>query len=582
MLIKSIKIHNILSIEDMELEFGESGLVLLDGWNYDTNSSNGAGKTSIWNALSFCLYDKVPRKITSTKMLRRKTKRGHVVVELEANGRHITVERHRPKHDVFTVDGERIPTQEALQKYLGLTYEQFLMCMYASQIGAGKFLDLKDTDKKQFFLDLLNLSQFDSVKSLIDDRLSQLSDQMSDLVNSFEKNEVKIDAYRDSHEDEADLLEALKKFDTQALEDKLTKINIDKPDTSQYDDLKSKLQNKAESLREEVGMVRSYRSKISGIDQNIEQLQELLTSENDIECPHCQKGFVLVGENSLTHQEYQGRIQTKIGKLQAKRLEFVELVNSAPAQSEIDKLQKLIDKAVKKKDGELTTYYENKERFTEIKSKIDVRKSRSKDILERIEVNRSINDKILKLQDKNRELQVDINKLANEVNICKTLSSVFSSTGAPAYVLDNVIDTFNSLISDHITAIWPNAQYSILSYKENKSGAVRAKLSDQLIIDGEDVPIGSLSGGELNCICLSIDLALVEIMETMTGLRISPYILDEPFKEMDAANRERAVELLERASVKRQIWIIDHGSEAKAMFSDIVRVEKRNGVSKIV
>jgi DNA repair exonuclease SbcCD ATPase subunit len=47
MRILSVEIDNILSIEKASLSFDDNGLVLVEGWNYDTQRANGAGKTAM-------------------------------------------------------------------------------------------------------------------------------------------------------------------------------------------------------------------------------------------------------------------------------------------------------------------------------------------------------------------------------------------------------------------------------------------------------------------------------------------------------------------------------------------------------
>ena len=68
MKIHSLEIHNILSIEQAAVTFGDSGLVLVEGFDYDSGRANGAGKSAIFNALSFALYDKVPRRVTKSEI----------------------------------------------------------------------------------------------------------------------------------------------------------------------------------------------------------------------------------------------------------------------------------------------------------------------------------------------------------------------------------------------------------------------------------------------------------------------------------------------------------------------------------
>lgn len=583
MRLKSLQIRNILSVEEINLQFHDSGLLLLDGWNHDDNTANGAGKTSIWNALSFGLYGKLPRKVTVSELVRRGTKKGSVKIELEADGKFIVIERHRPKKEIFTVDGEEIPAQEELEKYLKLTYRQFLMCMYASQTGQSKFIELTDSDKKDFFLNLLNLSQFDDVKGVIDDKVSSLQSGIIELGNGLDKCDVRISTYRESLEDEDLLKIELAKLGTEDLENKLNGIDIDKPDVSKFDDLKFNLSEKLDLLRSEIANMKVYRNKVDEIDRQISHLEENLTSEDNITCPHCSKGFILAGENSLTIEQLTDRINVKIKKLQEARKNHVNKINDSDVNtSKVESIQELIRKTVRKKDEALSTYLKNKEQYTEIRSAIQVRQSKASGIKKRLEDMQEVEKKIALVENQKVEISEKLEKYKNDLTICKTLSNIFSSTGAQAYVMDNVIDLFNQRVSDYVAMIWPNATYMLLSYKENKSGGIKAKLSDKLVIAGKEVSLGSLSGGELRCLSLSIDFAVIEILELMTGVQINPYILDEPFEGLDAANRERAVSMLEKISQDRQVWVIDHQSEAKAMFSDIVKVEKRNGVSSIV
>ena len=55
---KEVKIHNFMSIGDAELELNDLGFVTISGNNMcqiDTTSSNGSGKSSILEAIVWCL-----------------------------------------------------------------------------------------------------------------------------------------------------------------------------------------------------------------------------------------------------------------------------------------------------------------------------------------------------------------------------------------------------------------------------------------------------------------------------------------------------------------------------------------------
>ena len=81
---------------------------------------------------------------------------------------------------------------------------------------------------------------------------------------------------------------------------------------------------------------------------------------------------------------------------------------------------------------------------------------------------------------------------------------------------------------------------------------------------------------------IAMDCAATDVLSSMFGIEINPMTLDEPFEGLDVVGREDVIHLLEKISERRQIIVIDHASEAKAMFSNIIRVELKNGISKVV
>jgi len=191
-------------------------------------------------------------------------------------------------------------------------------------------------------------------------------------------------------------------------------------------------------------------------------------------------------------------------------------------------------------------------------------------------------NKINKLSDLAAICEAQNDNKSKDLEFYKALSSIYSPTGAPAYVLDSIVDSFNDTVIKYIELVWPTASYSLNSYKQTSKGDVVAKFSESLIMDGIDVSIGSLSGGELRALSLCVDFTVVEILQKNFGISINPIILDEPFDGLDASGKEVVIELLEKLSRDRSIIVIDHGSEAKAMFSKTIMVEKRGGISSLL
>ena len=75
---------------------------------------------------------------------------------------------------------------------------------------------------------------------------------------------------------------------------------------------------------------------------------------------------------------------------------------------------------------------------------------------------------------------------------------------------------------------------------------------------------------------------MINILNSKFSIDLNPIVLDEPFNGLDTMGKEMIIELLEKLAIDKEIWVIDHSSESKAMFDRTVRVEKRNGISNIL
>ena len=131
----------------------------------------------------------------------------------------------------------------------------------------------------------------------------------------------------------------------------------------------------------------------------------------------------------------------------------------------------------------------------------------------------------------------------------------------------------------------PNMSTATIEYrgeKENKKGTIKKEICPYLTLDGETVPLKTLSGGERCSIDLVVDFAVEEIIETRSGVGASWKVLDEPFDGLDAVCKEQCLELIAYLSRNKKVFIVDHSSETKEIFSDIITVQRDGLYSNIV
>lgn len=573
MRIISVDISNILSIEKVYVEFSENGLMLVDGWNYDVGRANGAGKTAIFNAISFALFDKLPRKVTATEILRRGSKSGYVRVVLEVAGTQYTVERYRPKGVLFFEGSNKLAiTQDGFVKIIGLTYDQFMISMYAAQGAAKRFLSVNDGDKKQFLLQLLNLEEFSSCRTIADGKIKSLETQLTSNQSKIDSMASKVDAYTESLVDENVVQSSIAACNRSiaTLTDLLIQAQkVSRPDLSKY----LKLEEDVATKKVEFAALRARREMLHDSYRKLAAKNAYITAPVD-RCRSCGT-WLDVTAAKVAHEKELAERSSEMAEIKR----GIDDCDSSLAR-EAGVLE--ISKKVKDRKSEESAEYEAaRSQVGDLQAKIALQQQELKNLNVKLQNNSDLLSKIKELQAESAKLSTLRANILRDIELYNTVSAMYSPTGAQAYILDSVIDSFNERVGEYVNLVWSNMTYELKSYKENVSGDVTAKFSELLLMDGKETSIGSLSGGEFRALSLCVDFALIEVMERQFGISLSPIILDEPFDGLDGAGREFIIELLEKFSEDRQVVVIDHASEVKSMFSKVLTVEKRNGITTV-
>lgn len=153
-----------------------------------------------------------------------------------------------------------------------------------------------------------------------------------------------------------------------------------------------------------------------------------------------------------------------------------------------------------------------------------------------------------------------------------------------SFSFDEALDAISDKATKIIRCI-PNMKNATIQFegtKENKDGRVKEEVNAVLSMDGEPtVPVKSLSGGEQSAIDLAIDLAVIDYIETRSGMGINVFILDEPFNGLGTVEIEMALDVLKNSNTKKKLIIVDHNPEVKQMVQTRLVVERTGLYSKV-
>ena len=215
---------------------------------------------------------------------------------------------------------------------------------------------------------------------------------------------------------------------------------------------------------------------------------------------------------------------------------------------------------------------------------------------------KELEERVRKLQNERAELEARANSLRSEIDKARSKLSMkkkeieeLRAYDEFSMFLEDFRKTFNTRIVDVITESfrreWEEVSNEILKYfelnvssiriVETKEGRQRGWLVRALTPAGDEVDVGSLSGGERVGIALALKLGLAKILSRG---KLSFLILDEPTIYLDSERRQALRQILSNAvgPSLTQLFVVTHDREMIDIADNACTVERGPRGSRIV
>jgi DNA repair exonuclease SbcCD ATPase subunit len=145
-------------------------------------------------------------------------------------------------------------------------------------------------------------------------------------------------------------------------------------------------------------------------------------------------------------------------------------------------------------------------------------------------------------------------------------------------ILGQISDETNTLLAS--VANTRHCTIQFVSETLTQKGTVKKEIKPVVTINGHEAPLeAGLSGGMLSVVMLATDLALGSVISQRSGVCPGWIILDEVFDGLGAVEKDSAMEILQKYAQDRLVIIIDHTSELKGMFTQVIEVSYSDGDS---
>lgn len=591
MILTDVHVTDFLSIRTVHLRLPTTGLILLTGWDEDLGRANGAGKTSIFQAICWCLYEELTRDISVHEIVRRSAVQAIVTVKFTVDGDQYECTRKRGQTSrdsgfEVKINGK---TEKGTGKYLtslvaltiGLTFDQFLVTSYFPQKGdASRFIRQRDVDAKSFLGNLMGFSKVDDAHAKLKSELRELQANHGVKLAEVTRMQESIERFL-SLSSEAPVKPDVAVAAT--LKQELSEVRsllAKPPNTDAMDQQIATLRAGQSKVYQVKANNNVLKGQIQTYEKTIAQLKSNDHRHHVMECPYCKTELI---ESSGKLREYDESsaddatnemIEKRTQEIASRTVEIADndrlLARTVGLDEKLDKLRQ--DRSVAWKDYEVA-----KEREKAILARVATFQEQVKSYQREVARQQEVTVQVAVLQEQLKSKIAEVTTLEDNILVVMASKDVTSPNGVVAYSLDSVIHDVNEATSSYLDVFSHGTMTYALSLSDDKG-----KISHSISKGGTDVSVGSLSGGEDRGLVLSVDLGLSDVIAARRGTALpSLLLLDECFEGLDYVGKEKVIDALREVARDRCVIVIDHSTEFNALFDSHLKIVKKNDISEL-
>lgn len=583
----SIEMKNFLSYQDQTFFFN-NGLNLING-------SNGSGKTTISEAVLFCLTGKTFKGLKADDVIKDGESSCKVKFNFTANGKagFILVKRN-PNKIIFKVGkykpkGSLTDLQRNIQDWFGFDYETLtkFIIVGESERHRFSFLGSDDSEKKRLLTKLTNSEVVDKALEINKSKISSLESESSQLNYKIDSIRMSI---KDNREERKQNVEEIKKIKDRKGIDK-SKFDKLKKQSSNYKEAYLKYRKEFEKLRKDKEEYSDkIDSQISEIEKELRLLQDLKDKElknkmkfevkqmSVIKCPKC--GFEIndTGKKLIEWEKEIKECSKKISGFE----ERIKKCNEDIKQIKNYKSSEEYISLIKKLNFAEDKFVTNKKLFEDTEKQLLMLDVENKT---KIKALRDKNDQLLmKIENKEKELLEEAKKLKiihTDLDVCKKFNIIFGKEGFKNYLFSNKMKIIEITVNNILKETGVDIKVVLSGMTKLKSGKINQKIDELIYIKGRKRKYSSLSKGEARRIDLAFILAFGKLISFKHNFNLR--IFDEPFGGLDDKGIEAIVDMLRKYSVNKTIQLLSPKNELEKYFSgeEIFTIKNINGSSII-
>ena len=566
-LFEKIRWKNFLSTGNQftEVELNKESTTLIIG-------NNGAGKSTILDALTFVLFGKSFRKINKPQLI-NSTNEKDCLVEIEFTiGSTNWMIRRGIKPNVFEIyrndslldqNASAVDQQKYLeQSILKMNYKSFTQIVILGSSNFVPFMQLNASSRREVIEDLLDIKIFSSMNGIIKEKIRSLKEE----IRTFE---LKKESIKDKVDMQSNFIEELENLGKQNIKDKEDKImgllNEEKDLINASEDMNEELARLQGTLEKYVGATEKLR-KLGNLKGKISNKVSTITKEHkffsqNTVCPTCTQDI----EESFRLNKIEDA-QNKAKELQSG---YKDLEEAIKKEEERERQFTVLSKEITSLTHGIS---QNNTKVSGCQRQIRNLESEIQRIADQLANRNTEHEKLDSFKEDLKKVYDDLSEKKNLIQYHDFSYSLLKDSGVKSKIIKKYLPLINQQVNRYLQMM---DFYINFTLDEEFNETVQSPIH-------EDFSYSSFSEGEKQRIDLALLFTWREVAKFKNSTNTNLLILDEVFdSSLDGFGTEEFLKIIRFVITDVNVFVISHKTGMEDRFADVMRFEKVKGFSRL-
>jgi len=564
---KYVRWKNFLSTGNnfTEIQLDRSPTTLIIG-------ENGAGKSTILDALCFGLFNKPFRNISKSQLVNSVNGSASVVeVEFIVGGKKVKVLRGIKPNKFEVYVNDKMINQDANardyqkhleQQILGLNYRSFTQVVILGSSTFVPFMQLSTKARREVVEDILDIKVFSLMNFLLKNKNKELNEEIRNVEYQYDLTSEKITLQEKFIKNVVDNKSVIITENKQKISDNNSTINSRKEEIKSFEKDKSDLSFDAEiKIKTEQKLKKLSQTEAALQNRKAEHDRQIQFFQNNDECPTCEQSITTATKQTQTELR-----TTKIGELDT-AIDSCKTLERA----EQDRLNTILInlETIRQHDVEIAKIRSS---IIELE-KFNVKLQKDIEAYEAGSISEDDKSKLDELKGKIKYINEQKSKLNEDRFYIDVARNLLQDSGIKTKIVKQYLPIMNKLVNTYLSSMDFFVNFNI---DENFNETIKSRFRDEF-------SYASFSEGEK----MRIDLALLFTWRAIAKMKNSTntnlLILDEIFdSSLDGSGTDDFLKILHTFS-DQNVFVISHKQDMLFdKFRSIVQFKKEKNFSHLV